>query len=101
MQRPLCKLCATRHWSREGCPATKETVRESVEHLRSKASLPPLPAVAITEPVVVEAAQPFERVAPPQTTPMTVAERSKRYREKDPEGYRKANAARMRRKRGG
>lgn len=32
---------------------------------------------------------------------MTNAERQKKHREKDPEGYRKANRERMRRKRGG
>jgi hypothetical protein len=82
MESPLCRLCGTRHWSRQGCPA------------KAFKSEPP-----IKKDVVV--LEPVKRRAKGKRPALTPAEKQKRYRERHGDRVREFNRLRMARKRKG
>lgn len=74
MESPLCRLCGTRHWSRQGCPAK---------------AFKPKPA---TKDVVV--LEPVES-AKGKSSALTPAEKQRRYRARHGDKLREANRLRM------
>lgn len=85
MQKPLCKLCATMHWSREPCSAVGEAS---------------LPKIDLAMPIrKITQAEALEMYPPSPSEPLSVADRSKRYRANKGDEYRKRNRERMKRKR--